>query len=56
MAKAIKCKVVVNTSNGYCFTPKECGSIKSAIEYAKGMGFAYRIFDMNNKLIKEGYC
>ena len=52
-----KCKLIVNSASGYCFTPIECKSIKEAIEEGKSScGFAYRIFDTNGKLIKKGLC
>ena len=28
----IKCKVIINTKDGYCLTPKECESIREAKE------------------------
>ena len=55
MAK-IKCTVIVNTRNGYCLTPKEFDSVNKAKKYAKNaMGFAYRIFTEQGKIIR-GYC
>lgn len=54
--KAIKCKLVVNTSNGYCMTPILCNSIAEAKKHAIGMGFAYRIFNEEGKLISKGFC
>lgn len=54
--KKIKCKVIVNTKNGYCLTPKECESIREAREYGKtSCGFAYRIFTDDKRVI-NGYC
>lgn len=54
--KKIKCKVVVNTKNGYCLTPKKCESIREAREYGKtSLGFAYRIFTEDKRVI-NGYC
>lgn len=55
--KGKKCTLVVNTKNGYCFTPTSHNSINDAVKCGKSsFGFAYRIFDENNKLIKRGYC
>lgn len=57
MGKAIKCKVVCNNRWGYCCGEKECKSIAEAVRYAQGLGFAYRIFDINNKkVLKRGFC
>lgn len=56
MARKIKCKVIVNTRNGYCLTPKVCDSIKEAKDFAKDTcGFAYRIFTEDNRVLC-GYC
>ena len=56
--KAIPCKLIVNTSYGYCFTPQEFSSINAAVRYARedAVGFAWRLFDQNGKLIKRGFC
>ena len=51
----IPCTVVCNTKMGYCMTPKKCSSIKEALQYARDLGMAYRIFDENGKLIKSGW-
>lgn len=54
--KKIKCKVIVNTRNGYCLTPKKCESIREAKEYGKtSLGFAYRIITNDGRVI-NGYC
>lgn len=55
--KAIKCKLVVNTRNGYCLTPVKCNSIREAVREAKEYcAFAYRIFDESGKQIRSGFC
>ena len=54
MAKSIPCVIICNTRNGYCLTPKKCTSIRQAMEYAKSLKLAYRIF-VNNKLVKKGW-
>ena len=42
--KAKKCKLILNTSSGYCLT-QHFESIASAVRFAKESGFfAYRIF------------
>lgn len=52
----IKCKVIINTKNGYCLAPKECESIREAKEYGKtSLGFAYRILTYDGRTI-NGYC
>lgn len=52
----IKCKVIINTKNGYCLTPQKCESISDAREYAKtSCGFAYRIITNDGRVI-NGYC
>ena len=51
----IPCTVICNTKMGYCMTPKKCSSIKEALQYARDLGMAYRIFDENGKLIKSGW-
>lgn len=53
MAK--RCYVIVNTKWGYCCQPHYCNSISEAVRYANDLGMAYRIFDMNNNLIKKGW-
>ena len=56
--KAIPCKLVVNSSRGYIFTPMEFPSINQAVKYGRtfGGGFAWRLFSLEGKLIKQGYC
>lgn len=55
--KGKKCTLVVNTKNGYCFTPSSHNSINDARKRGKSScGFAYRIFDENNNVIGRGYC
>lgn len=52
-----KCKLIINTANGYCMTPIICESISEATRLGKeGCGFAYRIFNMKGELIKRGFC
>ena len=54
MARAKQCTVICNTKNGYCISPKECKSIREAIQYAKDLDLAYRIF-VDGKLVKRGW-
>lgn len=56
--KAIPCKLVINSSRGYIFTPREFPSVNKAMEYARSDngGFAWRLFTMDGKLIKRGFC
>lgn len=55
--KAIKCKLVMNTASGRCTEPMEFPSVSKAVAFAKdSFYFRYRIFNENNKLIKEGFC
>lgn len=57
MANKIDCILVINTRNGYCMTPERHSSLREAVKSAKNSwGFAYRIFDLNKKLIKHGFC
>ena len=56
MAKGIECTLIVNTANGYCFTPSKHPSIRSAVREGKDtIGFAYRIF-VEGKVVKRGFC
>jgi len=55
MAKSTKCKLICNAKNGYCFAPTMHDSVAEAVREAT-MGFWYRIYDMQNKLIKQGFC
>lgn len=56
MAKGKECVLIVNTANGYCFTPEKHPSISSAVRAAKeSFGFAYRIF-VDGKVVKSGFC
>ena len=56
--KAIPCKLVINSSRGYIFTPIEFPSVKQALEYARSDngGFAWRLFTLDGKFIKRGFC
>lgn len=56
--KAIPCSIIVNNRWGYCFQPQQFPSINQAYLYGKNFlgGFAFRIFDLNGKIIKCGYC
>lgn len=56
--KSIPCKLVINSSRGYIFAPIEFPSIRQALEYARSDngGFAWRLFNLEGKLIKQGYC
>lgn len=58
MAKGIKCTLVVNTKWGYVFTPSKHNSIADAVRTAKDNcgGFAYRIYNEDGELIKQGFC
>ena len=55
--KRIKYTLIINCKNGYCLAPVECGSISEAVKKGnEGIGFAYRIFDMDGKIIRRGFC
>jgi hypothetical protein len=56
--KSIPCKVIVNTSYGYCFAPRNFDSINKAVKWARedSAGFAWRLFNLEGKLIKRGFC
>jgi hypothetical protein len=56
--KAKPCKLIVNTRNGYCCAPQVFDSINQAVKYARheAGGFAWRLFDLDGKLIKSGFC
>ena len=55
MSKSKKCKLILNTSYGYCFT-QNFNSIASAVKFAKETGyFAYRIFVDGHK-VRSGFC
>ena len=56
--KPIRCKLIVNSSRGYCYTPREFDSINAAVRYARedAVGFAWRLVDLNGKLIRRGFC
>ncbi len=50
------CKLVMNGhKTGYIFTPIECRSIAEAIKIARECAFLYRIFDMDGKLVRQGW-
>ena len=56
--KAIPCKLVINSSRGYVFTPMDFPSINQAVKYGRtfGCGFAWRLYSMDGNLIKRGFC
>ena len=56
--KPIPCKIIVNNWIGYCFTPVEFPSVRQAYKYGKEYlgGVYFRIFDLEGKLLKNGYC
>ena len=56
--KPIPCVLIVNSSRGYIYTPRQFPSIKQALEYARSDngGFAWRLFNLEGKLIKSGFC
>ena len=56
--KPIPCKLVMNSSSGYTYEPIEFPSINQAVKYARvtRVGFAWRLFDLEGKLIKSGFC
>lgn len=57
LMKAQKCTLVINASNGYIFQPTIHKSIREAVREArKSFGFAFRIFNMEGKCIKNGFC
>lgn len=56
--KAIPCKLVINSSRGYVFTPMDFPSINQAVKYGRtfGGGFAWRLYSMDGSLIQRGFC
>lgn len=56
--KAIPCKLAINSSRGYVFTPMEFPSVRQAVKYGRSDngGFAWRLFTMDGKLIQSGFC
>jgi len=54
----IPCTIIVNNWIGYCFTPVSFPSVNQAYKYGKEFlgGFYFRIFGLNGKIIKCGYC
>ena len=53
--KSKKCKLILNTSSGYCLT-QNFESIASAVRFAKESGFfAYRIF-VDGRKVRSGFC
>lgn len=56
--KPIPCKIIVNNWIGYCFTPVEFPSVRQAYKYGKEFlgGVYFRIFNLEGKLLKNGYC
>lgn len=55
--KAQKCTLIVNTRNGYCFTPVEFNSISKAVrEGRESCGFAYRVIVKGKGVVRRGYC
>lgn len=56
--KPIPCLLIMNNARGYIFAPKEFPSINQAVKYARSDngGFAWRLFDLEGKLIRSGFC
>lgn len=56
--KSIPCKLVMNSARGYIFTPIEFQSVNQAVKYARSYtgAFAWRLFNLEGKLIKQGFC
>lgn len=56
--KSIPCKLIINSSLGYVFTPVEFPSVRQAVKYGRTFegGFAWRLFSMDGSLIQRGYC
>lgn len=56
--RAKPCKLVINSSRGYIFAPMEFPSINQAVRYGRtfGCGFAWRLFTLDGKLNKRGFC
>lgn len=54
--RAKPCTLIMNSPlNGYIFTPIECESISEALKIATAWECPFRIYDMDNKLIKSGW-
>ena len=57
--KAIPCKLFINSSRGFVFAPMEFPSVRQAVKYARreyAAGFAWRLFSMDGRLIRRGFC
>jgi hypothetical protein len=52
------CAIIINNWIGYCFETQYFPSINQAYKYGKKFlgGVWFRIFDLNGKIIKCGYC
>jgi hypothetical protein len=52
------CIIIINNWIGYCFEPQHFPSINQAYKYGKNFlgGFCFRIFGLNGKIIRSGYC
>lgn len=56
--KAIPCRLIINSPRGYVFTPMDFPSINQAVKYGRSDygGFSWKLFTMDGKLIKRGFC
>ena len=56
--KPIPCVLIVNSSRGRIYAPLNFPSIRQAVEYARSDngGFAWRLFNQEGRLIRQGYC
>lgn len=56
--KAIPCKLVINSRRGYVYAPIEFPSVNQAVRYGREFtgGFAWRLYTLDDKLIKRGFC
>jgi hypothetical protein len=55
--KAQECTLIVNTRNGYCFTPQKCKSISEAVKEGRNScGFAYRVVVKGKGVVRRGFC
>ena len=56
--KPIPCRLIINSPRGYIFAPIEFQSVNQAVKYARSDvgGFAWRLFNLEGKLIKRGFC
>ena len=56
--KPTPCKLLINNRWGYVYAPVEFPSVNQAVKYGREFrgGCAWRLFDMDGKFLKRGFC